>query len=355
VIRRLLLLMALLFVPVCVMAQGDDESAPRVFDAKMRALDASHLITGDVKISLWGVRSVDNLPVVLAEKARVALDNAIGNENVTCELKERYSDYLLAQCVNGQDQDLGLLMLQSGYVSVDRAHIYNSVFEAPYLEAEKAAQVKEAGIWAAQDGVGSSRSHGSWLIIAALILLVIILAAFGVLTVIIMRGFQKVIEAQNQNIDMLGRERKLKTKERHVIASMLDSEIKANKSKIEAYLVVYEEMLSDMNNPQRQPKYKRAGDIVQTQPALDRSVFDRNTDKLGALGDKLSSEVVHFYARIKTKPDYINLEVDMPLDEATSLVARGIDNAKRMNKIADRLIDAFDDGGLSSDSGLQDD
>ena len=46
---------------------------------------------------------------------------------------------------------------------------------------------------------------------------------------------------------------------------------------------------------------------------------------------------------LKTKPDYINLDMDMSLDEATALVNKGINNAKRMNKIADGLIDAFDD------------
>lgn len=333
-------------------AQNADTGKAKVFTTKMRAVDAGSLVAGKVKVVLWGVRSVENLPVLLAEKGRVSLDNSIGDEAVQCELKTRYEDYLLAQCVNSDDQDLGLLMLQEGYVSVDRGLIYGSVFEKPYLEAEQEARSREIGIWVSGQSAdsGGSSFEGSWLIVIAVILFIAIITAFAVLSIIIMRGFEKVIEAQNRNIDMLGRERKLKNKERAVVASMLDSEIKANKSKIEAYLVVYEEMLADMNNPQRQPKYKKAGDIVQKQPALDRAVFDRNTDKLDALGDQLSSEVIHFYARIKTKPDYINLEPDMPLDEATALVEKGIDSAKRMNKIADRLIDAFDDGGLSSDS-----
>ena len=341
-------LMAVL--PVFSYAQEAEGGKPRTFQTKMRAVDAGSLVAGQTRVVLWGVRAVESLPVLLSEKSRVALDDSVGDSAVQCELKKRYEDYLLAQCVNKNDQDLGLLMLQAGYVSVDRSVVYGSIFEEPYLQAEKEAQSKEIGIWLADKDVsGGSDLEGGWLIILAVVLFVVILASFGILSLIIMRGFQKVIDAQNRNVDMMGRERKLKNKERSVVASMLDSEIKANKSKIEAYLVVYEEMLSDMNNPQRQPKYKKAGDIVQTQPALERSVFDRNTDKLDVLGDQLSSEVVHFYARIKTKPDYINLEMDMPLEEATDLVSKGIDNAKRMNKIADRLIDAFDNGGLSSD------
>jgi len=332
-----------------VSAQEAVNGKPKVFETQMRAIDAASMFAGKAKVKIWGVKQLDNLPVLLAEKGRVALDNAIGKEAVQCELKKRFDDFLLAQCVNSLDQDLGLLMLQAGYVSVDRGLIYNSVFEEPYLQAENEAQTKEVGIWVSDDVKTNNEIGGSRLIILAAVFFVVILSVFGVLSIIIMRGFEKVIDAQNLNIDMLGRERRLKNKERAVVASMLDSEIKANKSKIEAYLVVYEEMLADIKNPQRQPKYKKAGDILQSQPALDRSVFDRNTDKLDILGDQLSSAVIHFYARIKTKPDYINLEPDMALEEATGLVEKGIHNAQRMNKIADRLIDSFDDGGLSSE------
>ncbi|MEZ5919531.1 MAG: hypothetical protein R3D66_06470 [Alphaproteobacteria bacterium] len=129
---------------------------------------------------------------------------------------------------------------------------------------------------------------------------------------------------------------------------MLDSELKSNKAKIEAYLVVYREMLQALENPERTPKYKKAGDIVQRQPALDRVVFDRNTDKLDILGDRLSSEIIHFYARIKSKPDYINIEPDMALEEVTGIVQKAIQNAERMNKIAENLIDLFSEGGLAS-------
>ena len=164
-----------------------------------------------------------------------------------------------------------------------------------------------------------------------------------------MRGFQRVTDAQNQSMDMMERERELREKERAIFATMLDSEIKANKSKIEAYLVVYDEMLRDMKDPDATPKYKRAGDIVQLQPALDRSVFDRNTDKLDILGNQLSSEVIHFYARIKSTPDYKNLEPDTPMDEAIGIVQQAYDGAQRLDKISDRLIDLFAQGGHSSE------
>ncbi len=332
-------------------AFAQDSEKPKIFSTKMRALDAGSLLAGDTKILLWGVRSIDNLPVLLAEKARIALDDVIAGKDVKCELKTRFEDYLLAQCVNSNDQDLGLLMIQEGFVSVERGLVYGSVFEKPYLQAEQKARNEKVGIWSIDHSSASQNAifKGSWLLIVVVVLFIAIMTAFGILTIIIMRGFEKVIEAQNLNIEMLGRERVLKNKERAVVVSMLSSEIKANKSKIEAYLVVYEEMLADLRNPQRQPKYKKTGDILQKQPALERAVFDRNTDKIDVLGDELSSEVIHFYARIKTKPDYVNLEPNMPLDEAIALVQRSVENAKRMNKIADNLIDSFNDGGLLFD------
>jgi len=344
----LLFAIAMFPFPFAVQAQDNNGGKPKVFDTKVRVIDSASMFAGKAEVKIWGIHHLDNLPILLAEKGRVALDNAIGNKAVQCELKKRFDDYLLAQCVTSVDQALGLLMLQAGYVSVDRSDVYDSVFEEPYLQAEKDAQARGIGIWASEAGGKSNDTIGTRFFVLAIILSIVILAAFGALSIIIMRGFEKVIDAQNLNIDLVGRERILKNKERTVVASMLDSEIKANKSKIEAYLVVYEEMLADIKNPQRQPKYKKAGDILQSQPALDRSVFDRNTDKLDILGDQLSSQVIHFYARIKTKPDYINLEPDMPIDEAMSLVERGINNAKRMNKVADGLIDLFDDSGLSS-------
>ncbi len=348
VLRSFLVLFVCCFGAALSYAQAVEQSEPKVFETKARASDAATMRAGKATIALWGVRVLDNLPVLLAEKGRVALDNAVGDEAVQCKLKSRANEYLLAQCVNNADQDLGLLMLQKGYVSVDRVLVYGSIYETPYLQAEENAQSKKIGIWAEQESSGSQKGFdmaGLMVLVGCLIL--VILFVFGALTFIIMRGFQKVIDAQNRNIDMLGRERKLKDKERSVVASMLDSEIKANKSKVEAYLVVYEEMLADMKNPQRQPKYKKVGDILQKQPALDRAVFDRNTDKLDMLGDGLVSEVIHFYARIKTKPDYINLEPELPLDDAIGLVQEGLGNAKRMNVIADRLIDAFSEMGVS--------
>lgn len=147
---------------------------------------------------------------------------------------------------------------------------------------------------------------------------------------------------------MMAKERKLREKERNIIAVMVDSEIKANKAKIEAYLVVYEEMLKALKDPDRPPKYKKAGDIVQKQPALDRSVFDRNTDKLDLLGRDLASEMIHFYARIKSSPEYENLEPDMELEQVTAIVEDVVKRGGRLNELAEKLLGSIESSGLTS-------
>ena len=82
--------------------------------------------------------------------------------------------------------------------------------------------------------------------------------------------------------------------------------------------------------------------------ALSRSIFDRNTEKLDVLGTELSSEVIHFYARIKTNAEYTNLDPDMALIDAVAIVERALKNAHRLDNIADRLIDSFSEKGLSA-------
>ena len=330
------------------------QKSSKLFEAKARAVNPAILLAGKTRIYLWGVQPIEGMSAQFSVTARAELDNALGPEKVRCELKNRDpDDGVVAQCANASGLDLGLYMLQRGYAVVDRGAVYGSAFETPYIQAENVAQRQEVGVWSPIVS-GGGDDDGSLLVILGGLLFLCVLAVFSVLTYTIMKGFKNVTEAQNQNTDMMARERALRDKEREIFATMLDSEIKVNKAKIEAYLVVYDEMLKDLNNPDKAPKYKQAGDIVQAQPALERSVFDRNTDKLDILGDTLSSEVIHFYARIKSKPDYINLEPDMAVEDACKIVEKAFHTAQRLDQISDRLIDMFASGGHALDDEEQD-
>lgn len=325
-------------------------SSPRnsVFESSMTAASATVLFSGSTAVTLWGVEEVPGASPAFSLKARTALANAITGGKVQCETKNRQASKIEAQCVNTNDLDLSLFMIQQGYVTVNREAVFGSVFEDAYVQAEMKAQDRGLGIWekSAANGNGHGSGDGALMISLGFVLFLCIIGAFTALSIIIMRGFKKVIDAQNNSIDLMNRERRLRDKERSIVAVMLDAELKANKAKIEAYLVVYEEMLSALKDPDKPAKYKKAGDIVQMQPALDRSVFDRNTDKLDIMGRTLSSELIHFYARIKSNPDYENLEPEMSLEEALAIVEPAVKNASRMNTLADDLIKSFESSGV---------
>lgn len=342
-------------------SQAQDAAVPaaapaenkNIFTTLVRASDSTTLLTTDRRaIHLWGIEAVNMPDPVLNLRARTALDDKIGSAAVECEWKSRSGNKYFAQCVNSEDNDLSLFMLQNGYAVADRTVIYNTVFENAYIQAENQAKDLGQGVWAQQSsGGGGAGFQGSntWVFSLGFALFIIIVGAFTYLSVKIMRGFQKVIDAQNDNVQMMSRERKLRDKERSIVAVMLDSELKANKAKIEAYIVVYEEMLRGLKDPIRTPKYKKAGDIIQRQPALDRSVFDRNTDKIDVLGRRLASELIHFYARIKTNPEYTNIEPDASQDEVVQMVEESLDGARRLNKLADHLLESFTSVGMSSE------
>ncbi len=326
------------------------QAQPSRFEAAApRATDAATLMAGQTPIKLWAVEKVDSQSAAFDLRGRTALDNVVGQGKITCEVKGRDGAAVLAQCTNALDQDLSLYMLQEGFVTVDRAAVYGTVFEDPYIQAEMQAQARGAGVWGAEKNEAGGQQDGVYMVSFGFILFICIIAAFMVISVIIMKGFQKVIDAQNQNVEMMSKERKLRDKERGIVAVMLDSELKGNKAKIEAYLVVYEEMLKTLKDPDRAAKYKKAGDIIQKQPALSRSVFDRNTDKLDMLGARLSSELIHFYARIKTTPDYITLEPSTPLDEVVATLEKALNGARRLDGLAGKLLDAFASGGIISE------
>lgn len=330
--------------------ENEKPATKNTFETQARAVSAVTVMSGKTPIRLWGIESAEGIDPSIRLHARTSLDNLISGKKISCELKARSASDIQAQCVNSADQDLSLYMLQQGFVTADRAAVYGTVFESAYIQAEARAQDKGIGIWATPTSGGSGRAADGVLMLSfGFILFLCIIGAFTFLSIIVMRGFQKVVDAQSDNIEMIMKERKLRNQEREVVAVMLDSELKANKAKIEAYLAVYEEMLRSMKDPERPPKYKKSGDILQRQPALARSVFDRNTDKIDILGSRLSSELVHFYARIKSNPEYVNLEPDMELDEVLEVIERSLKHARRLNDLARRLLDSFAASGITSE------
>ncbi len=343
--------LTLAFAPQ-IAAQTKASSAGSIFETTVKVADASTLLADDFQITLWGVEGIDASDPAFVLNGRTTLANAVGNGAVRCEVKRQEKTSITAQCVNDNELDLGLFVIQQGFASVERSAVFGTVFEDVYIQAEMQAQESGLGVWAkngsAQD-VSSSALKGTAFLAFGFILFLLVVGIFTFLSIIIMRGFKTVIKAQNDNLDMMAKERRLRDKERAVVAVMLASELKANKSKIEAYLVVYDEILKGLKDPSRKPKYQNSGDIIQTQPALSRVIFERNADKLDILERDLSSSLIHFYARIKTRPEYINLEPETPLPEAIDTVEGAVTKAKKLNVIVDHLLDDFENKGFLED------
>jgi len=309
--------------------------------------DVNILVSKGTEIILWGIEKVSPNKTIFNLKARSKLENKIGSNPVLCTIKSEDVDSVKAQCINQAEEDLSLFLLQNGFVSADRAEIQGSIFEKPYLEAEKQAQENNKGIWAMSDDSSSPADRqGKNFMIGAIFLMLVFVLALGVLGFFLARGFKRVVDVQNQSLDLAIKERSLKGKEKLIVASMIKSEIIENKAKIEAYLVIYEEMLNDFSSVEGASKFQKTGEIIQKQPALSRSVFDGNTDKLDLFGSAVSSQVIHYYARIKSSPDYIEINPDTPVLEVKEIIASAVSNAKKLYEISDNLLQRFLDNAL---------
>ncbi len=344
------------FLSVCVLVYGlrgtqaqeaveNSKAAYEEREYEVTIKGVNLLIAGKTKILLWGVEKINPNAAVFNLKARNALENKIGGKPVSCTTQARKGNVISAQCINHADEDLSLFLLQQGLVSADRTAIHGSVYEGPYLDAERVAQENKYGVWSINEDSSASPGDkqtenfmfGAFLLVAVFIMALIILGFF------VMRGFGRVIDVQSRSIDLAMKERDLREKEKLVIASMINSEVKENKSKIEAYLMVYEEMLRDFSDEGKAAIYRKTGEVIQKQPALSRVVFDGNTDKLDLFGSELASNLVHYYARIKTNPDYIEFAADKPSAEAKKIIELAVENAKKLDEISSTLLKSLSD------------
>ena len=209
-------------------------------------------------------------------------------------------------------------------------------------ELRKLEEIDISGSDGQIDALPSNKSaEGRNFVVGTFLLLCTAITALVFISLVLMRGLSKIVDLQHQSFDLASKERKLKQQEKVIIATMLDSEIRENREKIDAYLLVYEETLRDFEDQERKPKYQSSGDIVQKQPSLSRSVFDGNTHRLEMVGGQLASDLIHYYARIKTVPEYIDIEPETPVEEAQSLIISCVENAKKLRALSDDIADKF--------------
>lgn len=321
---------------------GNAQTQEKSFSVFVESL--TRLGTGNETIELWGIDVVADFSSVHALTGRVALDVKIAKQPVFCSIRSQNQNFVKAQCTNSAKDDLSLFLIQGGYVSVNRREVYGTLYEEAYLEAERQARDSGVGIWGNAISLSESNSfdENNNFILATLSIVVIFMVGLAVVLFLMINGFRRVLDLQNKAINLRGKDQALRHKEKNIVAVMIYSEIAENKEKIGAYLTIHEDMLKNFEVSDNQ----KLGDIIQKQPVLSRSVFDGNTGKLEIFGERLASEIIHYYARIKSKPDYVEITSDTPREDVTSLIGNAVDSAKKLLVLSDMLLGSFEQHAL---------
>lgn len=175
----------------------------------------------------------------------------------------------------------------------------------------------------------------------AIIQTVFLSLIFGGFLWVIVRGIDKILDYQKNISDLGDKEQQLKTREMKVMTTMIESELKANLSKINAHITIYKEMLSELQRNTKAARYQKMGDIYQKQPALQRTIFETNAHHLQILGEQLASRIIHFYARIKTEPDFENIEPTQSPDSVIIILEKIIENGIKLELQAQGILEDF--------------
>ncbi len=337
-----ILLSAFLSLPV---AAQDANQRPEQFASTATAVDGVNLLTNRYMISLWGVEPIEAAGTTLSIKARTTLDNLIGGQPVRCEVKEWRSDRPVARCLNAQEVDLALAMITAGYAVVDRPLVSGSVFDTQYKAAEQKAQEEQAGGWVetAKDSAfmkyfgNDERLVSGWILGVILIPLI----TFVLLTALLMARFSRMERyLQNTIGESEARSKELREQERFVVASMIEGELSANKGKLEAFIIIYKDLLKSLRQS-KEHRYQTNGEIVHDAPLLERAVFESNMNRLNLLGSSMAGEVVGLYSYVQSNPKYTTLDSSIPVDEAILKVQKVVADAESLIPRIDKIIQSL--------------
>ena len=304
----------------------------------MTAIDSVTLKSRDMEVKLWGVRPVMSSETSLDLKAIDVLESLIGNDPVKCKIISGAAPLVFAQCTSLSNEELALSLLGQGLVVVDRRQTYGSPFAMPYEQMQESARLAYRGIW---NYVDKDRKKTGGLIPASmdpyieeLVPMALIVGPFGGLLIVgltmgywlsRMYGHQKHTAEQSRHNELV-----LQTRERHVLVSTLEGELQENKNKIDAFLVIYGDVLRNMKDKTETPKYQQAGDIIQKHPALSKIVFEANVGRLSLLDIGLAGQISKLYASMSKEQEYINLEPSVPLETAIALLEKVLKDAQSL-------------------------
>lgn len=311
------------------------------------------------RITLWGATQFPDGTAAADLSARMALEDMIPNRAVNCSIKEWSADRqsALAQCVNANEKDIALGLIEQGYALADKRTITGTLFESVYRDAETRARKGNMGLWSSVNAVSASNQSPAairaqnqtpfqltedlaYILIGLMVagpfvgMLIVALITYG--------GFRRLISLQKYQMAMAQKkDRAMREREKFIVAASLEGEINTNRAKLEAFIIIYEELLKNLRDPSKEPKYQKGGDIIHEKPALSRNVYDSNLDKLDLLGHQIVSDLTGLYTLIEPNPDYKTIEPDTPIDDVIDFVNKIIRDAEIMLDPMDRVSGAL--------------
>lgn len=293
------------------------------------------------EVDLWGIHP---MPDAYDVAGRIALEDAVQKSPVNCTIKQWMSAQdASAQCIAVGEADVALTLIERGYAMADRQQIRGTVFDNVYSNAETAARKVRAGVWAEilpkQDqfeNLKSSKDQNFALTedLAYTLIAIMVLGPFiGMLIVggIIYGGFRRLINLQKYQIAASAKkDRAMREREKFIVAASLEGEMNTNRAKLDAFIIIYEELLKNLKDPLKDHKYKKSGDIIHEKPALSRSVYDSNIDKLDVLGQQIVGDITQLYVEIEPNPNYKTIEPGMQIEDVIDFVSQIVKDAEAM-------------------------
>lgn len=323
--------------PAAAAPQRPRSGLPETIKQPMRAVDSMTLRVEARTVRIWGIKPAQTAETPIEIKALDLLDKLINEQQVSCRVTGGTLAEMVGRCTTQSGQDLALELLRKGYVIVDRRQTYGTVFATSYEKEQEAARIAGNGVWGlVKEDLGKTDESGipKWLQphMSFLIPMALIFGPFGgllIVGVVMWYWLKRMASVQEREAEQSSRkEAMLQNRERHVLTSTLEGELTENKNKIEAFLVIYGDMLRGLQDPGEVPKYQQGGDIVQKHPAFGRAVFEANVNKLSLLDIKLAGQLSKLYAAMPKEQEYINLEPTVPLETAVKLVEKVLKDAE---------------------------
>lgn len=284
----------------------------------------------------------------------IYINTYIQDKTITCKIFNTSQHPAIGQCLNHNDKDIALFLIESGIALVNRDTLYNNSLKNIYLNAESTAKQFSLGEWGSiitlnntnktktQSSVEKSLFSGLpfYTMLAALIIGP--LAGMAIVSFVMYGGFNRLIRLQKYQITSAQqRDKSMREREKFIVAASLESEINTNRAKLDAFILIYEELLKNLRDPSKEPKYKKSGDIIHEAPALSRNIFDSNMDKLDLLGPSLVTDLTKLYIDIEQAPKYKTFEPDTAIDDVIEFVSVIIRNAENMITPIDQVAGAL--------------